>query len=268
MKKLLVLLIFISGSFVISIAQTNCSSKSRVLRIVPEDKKKVLLIESFKNNSTEGKKWDPWRLGLSSMIQDDLVSVGYFKVISADARNKALKEIAFTRSGLTQDKVIDLGRMLGADWLFLGDFLVFQGTLNINVRVIETATARVIASSGKTGALNQFFNISKGASIALLGQFKFDLTENEVAVIKKQIETKNIEASLSNYSGEQLMRKVAVLEQQKKVQDANQKEIDQKINSIKAIAKNKFRNALNGDPDYKKAENNLNKMTLMLPSSI
>jgi hypothetical protein len=43
----------------------------------PDDKKLILLVENFQNNSVDGAKWDPWKFGLATLIQDDLVQVGY-----------------------------------------------------------------------------------------------------------------------------------------------------------------------------------------------
>jgi len=246
----------------------NCSTGQKTLRSVPDEKKKVLLVENFKNNSIDGKKWEPWELGLPSMIQDDFFTIGYFKIVSAESRNKALAEMAFGESGLTETKYIELGKMLGAEWILFGDYIVMGDSMSISVKVIDVQTSGILASSKKIGSVNDFFTVTKNVSVALLQQFKYNLTSNEVSAIENRVETKKIHASLDNYYGEQLVTEIQALEMKKKKSGVNKAEIDRNIEELRNQAAYKFKSAVKEDPGYKRAKENLNKMTLMLPSSI
>jgi len=247
------------------------NSVDQTLRKIPDNKKKVLLVETFQNNSTEKKKWEPWKLGLASMIQDDLVSIGYFKVVSTDARRKSLKEIAFQRSGVvnvSEEKQLQIGKMLGAEWMVLGNYMVQEKLMMINVRVVRIETNQTIASSKINGEVKDFFKLSKNVSVALLRQFKFNISGQEIAVISKRVETTSINASLKNYSGEQILEQIAFLKEKRKKKGVDVKEIDIQIEYLEKKARYRFETALGEDPAFQKAKSNLNKLTLMLPSSI
>jgi hypothetical protein len=138
----------------------------------------------------------------------------------------------------------------------------------VSVKVLDVQTTRILASSKKVGKVNDFFAISKNVSLSLLQQFKFDLTNNEVSAIQNRVETRILNASLENYSGEKLVAEIQTLELQKKKSSSNKDKIDNEIKILKIQAAGKFKNAVKEDPDYKRAKENLNKMTLMLPSSI
>ena len=246
----------------------GCSSQT-TLRQIPDAKKKVIMVESFRNDSLDGKKYDPWKLGLSSMIQSDLTAVGYFRVVSPEARRLAFKEIAFSKSGLTEGESLELGRMLKARWILLGDYMVAGNGLSINVKVIEVETSKTLATAKSSGDVDSFFKVSQAVSLDLCRQFQFDLTSEEVAVITKLVDTNSVNASLNNYSGEQILDEIANLELKAKSSSGAEKErLEMKVRELRLIAKDRFKSAVDTDPNYRRAQENLNKMMMMFPSSI
>lgn len=239
------------------------SSQNRAIHSIPDEKKKILLIENFKNNSVDGSKYDPWSYGLSSMIQEDLILSGYFKLVSEDSRYKSLQEQTLGLTGLIDDtKAVKMGKLLGANWILAGDFIVMVDSINISARFIEVETGRVIAVSQKRDKLNLFFEVVKSASVSLMQQVKLELSDTDVRIITSAIETKNIDASLFNYHGEFSLKKIEALKNSKdKVSESD-------ILKLENAARDDFRKALDLDPKYEKAKSNLGKLSLMLPSSL
>jgi len=264
MKKTLILIPLFAYALLLS----ACAGGPKPLRDVPEGKKKILLVENFRNNSVDGKKWNPWSLGLASMIQEDLLAVGYFKIVSAEARVKALKEIAFTRSGLTQGEALRIGKLLGAQWILVGDYTVVGENMNINIKVIDASSSRLLASTRGEGGVKSFFKLAKNQSLNLMRKFRFDLNAQEIGILKRRVGTRNVTASLENFSGEGLLEQIRFLELQKKKPGANRSAIEARIERLRDEARRRFQYAVKEDPNYERAKNNLNKMALMLPSSI
>ena len=248
-----------------------CASGPQPLRNVLDKDKKVLLVQNFKNATVDGAKWDPWKLGIPSLLQEDLLRVGYFRVISDDARRGAIDESALQRTGLTRDAVVRIGRLLGAQWILSGDFTVVGTDIRITVQVIDVATAEVVSAAADSGSASEFFSVAKGVSLRLIGSFKFNLTKAEVEIIQSRVETKNVDASLNNYSGEEYLRELKFLEYRKEhghLKPGEEAQVDRRMAELRKLSRERFRRALDADPAYERARENLNKTTLMLPSSV
>lgn len=245
----------------------GCTNQSDLLRQIPANKQKVLLLQGFQNNSTAPDRWNPWSRGLPMMIQSDLMRVGYFRVVSAESRATALEELAFSKSGLTE-KTIEIGQLLGADWIVSGSFVVVGMRLELTATVTDTRTGSLVASSSKGGPVSAFFEVAKEASLDLLSQFQFDLKAGEVVVIRRAVETRSLEASLKNYAGESLLLQVRLLELRMREPHADVADLSIEVEALKKKAALRFARALDSDAEYQRAKDNLNGLTLMLPSSI
>lgn len=251
----------------LTVMSLRCAS-SDALRSVPEERKKTLLFQGFRNASIDGSRYDPWRLGLPDMLTDDFVQSGMFRVVSEDARHRALNEMALQQSGMTDQQAIDLGHVLGAEWILAGDFQVFEGQLSVNARVIDVSSTRILASSHRQGKLSEFFQLSKDVSVALLQQFHVDLTSQEIAVLRQRVDTRSVEASLNNYSGEALVAEIDALKARRSQKGTDRMAVDQRIKELQAEARKSFQSAIDHDSSYERSRKNLSKLSLMLPSSI
>jgi hypothetical protein len=236
------------------------------LRSIPESSKVVLLVDNFHNRSVLGEKWDPWEPGIPGLLESDLLYSGYFSVVSAESRRAALKEIALGQTGLTEHPQ-QIGRFLGAKWILTGDYIVAGDQISLTARFVEVETARTLASFSESGPVSAFFSVAKKTSVGLMRQVRLDLTADEVKIIASAVETQNVEASLSNYRGEsrldQMERTRILKEAGKAPPDA-----EQRLEQMRRAAKDDFTKATQIDPGYERARKNLNKLSLMFPSSI
>lgn len=246
--------------------QAECSSYPSTLRKIPDSQKVVLLIENFHNSSIEGSRWTPWQLGLPSLMENDLLLTGYFQVVSDESRRQALKELALGQSGLVETPQ-ELGRLLGAQWILTGSFIVVGEQLKITGKFIDVKSARTLATAEESGGVSEFFRITKSLSTGLIRQVKLDLTDNDIKIITSQVETANVEASLHNYSGEETVDRIERLQIERE-SGRGGKDTDTQIARLREEAKSDFREAVRVDPSYERAKQNLSKLSLMFPSSI
>ncbi len=246
---------------------TACTAGPESIRRIPDEKKLVLLVESFQNNSVEGAKWNPWKLGFASLVQEDLVVSGYFRVVSEESRRKALGEQAFQESGLTPETGMKTGKLLGAQWILAGGFVVAGPEISVHTDLMEVESGRVLATIRRTGASTEFFTLSKQMSIELLKQLRLDFSEEDVRYLTQSVETKDVDASLLNYEGEMALRRIDEIRYKKAIGRADTT-ADVEVRRLEKEARRRFRDAVEEDPDYRRARQNLQRLALMLPSSI
>jgi hypothetical protein len=85
------------------------------------------------------------------------------------------------------------------------------------------------------------------------------LDEEKQTKILNTIETKSVDASLKNYSGEIALMKADESKKMGQEKDANMFEKD---------AKQKFKEALEYDPTYERAKKNLAKLVMAIPMTL
>lgn len=244
-----------------------CSAGPESIRRIPDEKKLVLLVESFQNNSIEGTKWNPWKLGFASLVQEDLVLSGYFRVVSEESRRKALGELAFQESGLTPESGMKTGKLLGAQWILGGGFVVAGPDISVHTDLMEVESGRVLATIRRTGASSEFFTLCKQMSVELLKQLRLDFSDEDVRYLTQTVETKDVDASLLNYEGEMTLRRVDEIRYKKALGRADAT-AEMEVRKLEKEARRRFRDAVEEDPNYKRARQNLQRLALMLPSSI
>ncbi|MDH3599082.1 MAG: PEGA domain-containing protein [Candidatus Tectomicrobia bacterium] len=116
------------------------------------------------------------------LLSEKLVNENLFDVVEREKLNTAVTELGLSGSGLvSQDKAIEVGRMLGAQYLLTGKILDFSkqkktfrnyGTqidttvvrLMVSAEIVETATARKIFA--KKASSSKKFNAMGGLSIS------------------------------------------------------------------------------------------------------
>jgi PEGA domain/Curli production assembly/transport component CsgG len=116
------------------------------------------------------------------LLSEKLVNEALFDVVEREKLNTAVTELGLSGSGLvSQDKAIEVGRMLGAQYLLTGKILDFSkqkktfrnyGTqidttvvqLMVSAEIIETATSRKLFA--KKASSSKKFNAMGGLSIS------------------------------------------------------------------------------------------------------
>ncbi len=87
--------------------------------------------------------------GISSMFLTFFDPDG-FKIIERTEVDRVIAEQNFQKGSLTEKEMAKLGSILNLQYLVLGDINLVQNQYNVDARVIDVETARIIATSGMT----------------------------------------------------------------------------------------------------------------------
>jgi len=133
---------------------------------------KTLAILPFENNSvTDPERFQPLTKGLSAMLITDLNnSQDILKVIEREKIQALLKEIALSQSGsVDQATAIRAGKMLGAQSIAFGSFMVMGQMVRIDTRIIKVETGELIMAESTTGDTQGFLNLEKELAAKIAG---------------------------------------------------------------------------------------------------
>lgn len=104
-----------------------------VISAIPLSAKNMtILVHPFQN--TGDKKFSWVSAGMTASTISDLGKIQEITVISESDRVKAYKEIEFAQTGLTavDDNAVKVGEMLGANFIFTGNYLVVGNRIRVN----------------------------------------------------------------------------------------------------------------------------------------
>ncbi len=108
--------------------------------------KKTVAVVDF-NNDTGQKQYDNLKRGISESLMTKLAARPELILVERNQLEKAIKELGFSQSvyaSSTQAK--EIGKMTGASYLVTGDVVKAGDRFEINVRMLEVETARVLVS--------------------------------------------------------------------------------------------------------------------------
>lgn len=240
------------------------------MRHIPPEQRKVILFSNFQNNVAEGDRTtsDGLTRGFPSIIMNDFVNFGAFRVVSAQNRRRALEEIAFQQSGLMPETGIEIGRLAGAELLLTGSFIQTAQIITIEAQVIEISSGETLASGVVSGPIeNTLFPperaLIKQLSLQLLTRFDPSISPSERATLVAHMETQNIDAVNRNYHGELLLEEMERMKIRSHIR--NEAMDRKKVQEIEGAARRDFEAALAVDPAYEKAKQNLQRLVSLLP---
>ncbi|MBW1743653.1 MAG: hypothetical protein JRJ47_09530 [Deltaproteobacteria bacterium] len=233
-----------------------------MVRSVPRSERMDLVVLDFVNNTSgeRAKEFQPWELGLASMMMTDLESMGLFNIINRDdVRDISRKRgIAFS-SIQTDENTLEIGRLVAARYVFTGSFLELSGKLRVEARVFSVDQGMQLGAAAVSGKTQEFFELQKQLVIEISKYLEAVLDDAEASIIAENIETTSIHASLNNYAGE-----IAVLQ----AQECRERGEPQRADEFLEEAKGKFEIALKHDPNYKRAKENLAKLVMGIPMTL
>ncbi len=240
----------------------HSDSKNAPIEKIPRSQRAGLMVLNFKNSTLENraKEFQPWEFGIASMIMTDLESIGLFNIVSMERLNDILDQQALQQLGVLDDQeVVKIGKIAAAKYLLTGSFMELNGYLRIEAQVLSVERGVQLGAAEITGPTNTFFQMEKELVIKLLSYMEVALNKQEEDLISRNIETRSIEASLSNYAGE-----LAVIQADKYKKMGESSEAKFLIKE----AKKNFKKALRYDPNYAKAKQNLLKLAKAIPMTL
>lgn len=130
--------------------------------LVLENPPTTLAILPFENNSiTDPEKYNPLSKGMAAMLITDLNRAGTsIKLIEREKIQALLKEIALGQSGaIDQSTAVQVGRLLGAQSIAFGSFMVLDRNVRIDLRIINVETSELIMAESVMGESTQFMRL-------------------------------------------------------------------------------------------------------------
>lgn len=252
---------FLIASFTVFAFVVSCGGV-KTLRSIPRSERKGLAALNFMNNTQKSRaeEFQPWEVGLSSMLTTDIESIGMFNIISKERMKDVMKEQEIQMTGLVEEKdIVKVGKLVGASYILAGSFTEMNGMMRIESQVYSVEKGIQLGTAAVTGKTGDFFELEKQLVTKVTDFLNVILTESEQVIIKAKVETKSVEASLSNYKGEIELMKAKELEDTGKKDEALK---------LKQVAKEEFQKALKEDPNYEKAKQNLAKIVSAIPVTL
>ncbi len=241
---------------------TGSSSTTTVLRQIPREDRVPLMVLNFKNSTLKklSEEYQPWEFGIPSMIMTDLETIGIFNIISREMLKEVLREQALQQTGLVDEKqAVEFGKIVAARYVLTGTFMVIDGSLRIESRLLSVEYGTQLGAAAVTGRTDSFFDLEKQLVLEMTKHLGTVLTPEEEAQIASNIETRSLEASLHNYAGEIALYKAKDLKTQGKKDVAEKLILEARI---------RFEKALQHDPQYERARKNLASLTLGMPMTL
>jgi formylglycine-generating enzyme required for sulfatase activity/TolB-like protein len=84
---------------------------------------------------------------LTARLQGEMVKAGGYKVVERKKIEKVFEEQKFQMSGCVEECLIEIGKLLGAKQIVIGDVGKFGSTYTINARLVDATTGEIIRAS-------------------------------------------------------------------------------------------------------------------------
>jgi len=84
---------------------------------------------------------------LTDRLQSELVKMGGYTVVERKKIEKVFEEQEFQMSGCVEECLIEIGMLLGAKQIVIGDVGKFGSTYTINARLVDATTGEIIRAS-------------------------------------------------------------------------------------------------------------------------
>lgn len=138
------------------------TTKKKIETLPIDQVSKTLAILPFENNSvTDPDRYAPLSKGLSAMLITDLNKSGStLKLVERMKIDALLKEIVLGQTGSVDTATaVKVGKILGAQTIAFGSFMVLGRDVRIDVRIIKVETSELIISEAIMGKSDSFMEL-------------------------------------------------------------------------------------------------------------
>lgn len=121
----------------------------------------------------------PLKVGLGQMLIADLHGTPDVQVVERARLQEILEELQLGHGGVTDTtSAAQIGHLLGAEWLVLGNYFSLSGTLQINANLVDVQTGVILEATEVRGRTRDFFELEEqlGASVRELVEHRAELT--------------------------------------------------------------------------------------------
>jgi len=128
-----------------------------------------ILVHPFENTGDKEYSWIS--AGMTDTVIADLTRIKDISVVSNQDRKKVIEEMKFIFSGLVEeDRMMKLGKLIGANVIFTGSYLVLGSCIRVHARLVNVETGKVESTAKIDGTLNGIFDLQDKVVFALMGE--------------------------------------------------------------------------------------------------
>ncbi|MEM3018589.1 MAG: PKD domain-containing protein [Candidatus Bathyarchaeia archaeon] len=140
------------------------------ISVVQENNQIVLTVADFKNNSGQSEH-DYLSAAIASSLVTNLTMQG-LKTVERSQLKAVLDELGLGSLGITDEKTAArAGRLVGASRIVMGDFVIIEGTIRINARVVDVETTQTLLAQKVTGVVGkEIFDLIDELSGLIVGE--------------------------------------------------------------------------------------------------
>ncbi|MEJ2665261.1 MAG: CsgG/HfaB family protein, partial [Spirochaetia bacterium] len=173
----------------------------------------VLYFENTTNNARY--KW--LSKGLADMLISDITGVPDVTVVERENIEKIIKEQERSVSDLYDEKsAIAIGKLLNANRLIYGSFIILNDTIRIDARLVDVTTAKILNSFEVSGAVKKVLTLEKQLTLEFLKAMGV-----EVPTLKLEVDTSSLDAAEAYYTGIQLLDEGSISQAAEKFREAS-----------------------------------------------
>ena len=152
-------------------------------------------------NTARNAELDWLSKGMADMLITDLAGTGKLAVVEREELQKLLTEQELALSGLFDEQgAVKIGKMLSASRIVMGNFIVMQGTLRVDAKLVDVETAMVLKAVQSTGELSGLFDVEKRLALGLLKEMGVEASGQPASG-----GTGSVEAAKAYYTGMSLL---------------------------------------------------------------
>ncbi len=168
---------FVVGLLVFGMCYLNALPS--LLAMTQQGRRIVIAVVDFKNNSGNP-QLDNFEQAIPEALITNLARNEKIEIVERTQLQNALSELQLSMSGIVDARTaVEVGRAVGATAILVGSFLQIEGRIQINARLIDVRTSRVLKAAGVRGR--------SGAEI-------FELMDRLAASIEARLFGKNVPA--------------------------------------------------------------------------
>ena len=166
----------------------------------------TLAIIPFKNQSPAA-KLDVMETGFAEILQANLGAIPGVRLVERTQLEKILTEQKLSLSGMVDQRTaIQVGKLLQADRLLLGSFLELGPNLCLQVRLVDTDSAALLASEKVVGPREKFSESLEDLALKLIADLALHAPENAVESLRAALPAHSMESAIHYARANRLFR--------------------------------------------------------------
>jgi TolB-like protein len=156
----------------------------------------TVAILPLKNQGPEA-RLDVMETGFAEILQANLGAIAGMRLVDRTELEKILVEHKLSLSGVVDSRTaVQVGKLLQAERLLLGSFLDLGGNLCIQVRLVDTGSAMLLASEKLVGPRDKFSELLEDLAMKIIADLAVSPPENAAAAVRTALPAHSLESAI------------------------------------------------------------------------